>query len=217
MIKNVWSLLKKDFLVEWRQKFSFYGVLLYVFCTVYIVYIGMRKIPALSWISLFWIILLFIAVNSISRSFMAESKARMLYYYSIVSPHAILLSKIIYAILQMLLLGSITMLLFSVFNGNPIQDMKLFLLSIGLGSIGLAVSLTMISGISFKAQNSNSLMAILGFPVLIPILTLSIKLSKNALDGLSWSASIDEIQLLVALNLIVFAVAFILFPFVWRE
>jgi heme exporter protein B len=86
-----------------------------------------------------------------------------------------------------------------------------------LGAFGFSTSLTMISGIASKASNTTSLMAILSFPVIIPMLLMLMKLSKNAIDGLDRSTSMDEITTLLAINAIVISVSYILFPYLWRD
>ena len=75
----------------------------------------------------------------------------------------------------------------------------------------------MTNRIAAKAQNNQSLLAVLGLPLLIPVLLVSIKISKNALDGLEWSSSYDELALIVSINAIVCTLAIILFPFIWRS
>jgi heme exporter protein B len=60
-------------------------------------------------------------------------------------------------------------------------------------------------------------MAILSFPVIIPLLILLIKLSKNAMDGLDRASSYNEIAVLLAINLIVITVSLLLFPYLWRD
>jgi heme exporter protein B len=75
----------------------------------------------------------------------------------------------------------------------------------------------MISAIASKAGNSGALIAILGFPVIIPLLIVLIKLSKNAMDGLDQSVSYNEIGVLAAINVIVITASLILFPYLWRE
>jgi heme exporter protein B len=75
----------------------------------------------------------------------------------------------------------------------------------------------MISGIASKANNSGALMAILSFPVIIPLLMVLIKFSKNAMDGLDRSVSLDEIGVLLAINLVVIIISLLLFPYIWRD
>ncbi len=86
-----------------------------------------------------------------------------------------------------------------------------------MGACGFSVTLTMISGIASKASNSSTLMAVLGFPVMVPMLLMIIKISKNAIDGLAVNVSYDEVLVLLAINIIVGTVSYILFPFLWRS
>ncbi len=75
----------------------------------------------------------------------------------------------------------------------------------------------MVSGIASKAGNNSVLMAILSFPVMIPMLLMLMRISKNAMDGLERAASTDEILTLVAINVIVITLSYILFPYLWRS
>jgi heme exporter protein B len=60
-------------------------------------------------------------------------------------------------------------------------------------------------------------MAVLSFPVIIALLLMSIKITKNALDGLARAASQDELLNLLAINCIMVALAYLLFPYIWRS
>lgn len=204
-------------LLEWRSKYAFNSILLYVVSTVFVCYQAFRSVDGAVWNALFWIILLFASINAISKSFVQESRGRQLYYYTLVSPNAVIFSKIIYNIALMLVLSLIALLTYSVIFRNPIGDPFLYLVSVVLGSISFATVFTMISGISAKANNNGTLMAILSFPVIIPLLIVLIKLSKNAMDGLDRSVSYDEIFVLLAINAIVISVSLLLFPYIWRD
>lgn len=83
--------------------------------------------------------------------------------------------------------------------------------------MGFATSLTLLSSIASKANNSNILMAVLSFPIVISILLMAIKITKNCIDGLGWDASWDEMITLFAINCLVAAVTYILFPYIWRS
>ena len=117
----------------------------------------------------------------------------------------------------MLLLSIIAMVFYMLVFHNPIGDLLFYLLAVLIGSISFATVFTMISGIASKASNSGALMAILSFPVIIPLLMVLIKFSKNAMDGLDRSVSLNEIGVLAAINLIVVTVSLLLFPFLWKE
>jgi heme exporter protein B len=176
---------------------------------------GNLSIP--TWNALFWIILLFSSVNAVAKSFVQEQQGRQLYYYMIASPESIILSKIVYNTGLTLILALLGYGVFSMVLGNPVQDQGLFLLNLVLGAMGFSASLTMVSGIASKAGNNATLMAILSFPVIIPILLMAIRISKNALDGLDWSVSSDKLLSLLAINVLVATTSYLLFPYLWRS
>ena len=217
LITQVRFLLKKEILLEWRSKYALNGILLYVISTVFVCYLSFKTTPPLVWNALFWIILLFAAINAIAKSFIQESKGRLLYYYQIASPQAIIIAKIIYNILLMILMATIALIFYSIVFQNKVGDVPLYLVAVLLGAISFSTVFTMISAIAAKANNNGTLMAILSFPVIIPLLMLIIKLSKNAMDGLDRSVSLDEIGVLCTINLIVIVISLLLFPYLWRD
>lgn len=217
VLKQVKFLLHKEIVLEWRSKYAFNGILLYVVSTIFVCYLAFKQIAPITWNALFWIIMLFASVNAVSKSFLQENKGRQLYYYTIASPHAIILSKIIYNSLLLLLLTVVALFFYTLVFSNPLGDPWFYLLSVLLGSISFASVFTMVSGISSKANNSGALMAILSFPVIIPLLIVLIKLSKNAMDGLDRAVSYNEIGVLLTINVIVITLSLLLFTYLWRD
>jgi heme exporter protein B len=194
---------------------------LYLVSIIFICYLtfSLRQssINEATWSALFWLSILFANVNGIAKSFIGEKQGLLIYYYSIASPQAIILSKIIYNVVLSLALSVMGYVLFSIFIDNPLQDKGLFLLTLLLSSFGFSACLSLISAIASKTNNSNILMAVLSFPVIIALLLMAIKLTKNALDGLAWSDSQDELWNLLAINSIMVALAYLLFPYIWRS
>jgi heme exporter protein B len=211
------ALLRHEFLLEWRQRNALGGILLYVVSTVFVAYITFKVVPPLAWIALYWVIMLFAGTNAVAKSFMQLSAGRMLYYYSTVHPLTLLAAKLIYNSLLMLVIHVLTTMVFSLLVGNPVQDLSWFMLVGAVGIIGFSAILTLVSAIAHKASNQSSLMAILSFPVLIPVLVLVIKLSKQALDGLDRSVGYSSLSSLAAIDLLVLAVALLLFPYLWKD
>ncbi len=217
LLKEVQILVAKDLALEWRSKQAINSIVLYVVSTVFVCYQAFETVDMLVWNALFWIILLFASINAISRSFTQESQYRQLYYYSITSPKAIILSKIIYNIILMTFLSIVTYIIYSIIFKNPVGDPYLYFLAVLLGSISFATVFTMVSGISSKTGNNSTIMAILAFPVIIPLLILLLKLSANALKGLDRASSDKEIVTLLAINVITVTVSLLLFPYLWRD
>lgn len=221
MFKEIKALIWKELVLEWRQKYAFNGLLLYIGSTIFLAYLGFQtfnqNLSSATWNVLFWIILLFAAVNAVAKSFVQESSARHLYYYSIAKPESIIISKMIYNALLLLTIAVIGLLIYSVVLGNPVQEMSLFFLGLALGAMAFSASLTLISGIAAKTGNPATIMAILAFPVLAPVILMAIRISWNAISGISISDSLSSVYGLLAVNLIMPAMSYILFPFLWRS
>ena len=218
LINQVKFLIRKEIMLEWRSKYALNGILLYVVSTVFVCYLAFREISsAPTWNALFWIILLFTSINAIAKSFMQENRSRYLYYYTIVNPAALILSKIIYNLILMSLIAFVCLFFYTVVFNNPIQDFAYYLLAVALGALSFSSMFTMVSAIASKANNNSTLMAILSFPVIVPLLMLLIKLAKNAMDGIDRASSANEIGVLLLINIIVFAVSLLLFPYIWRD
>ena len=200
-----------------RNKYALGGILLYVVSTVFVSYLSFKSIVTPSvWNALFWIILLFASINAIAKSFINETRGKLLYLYTLASPQAVILSKIIYNSLLLTVLSALCLLVYSIFVGNLIQDYPLFLLTLLLGSFGFSSLLTMVSAIASKTSNNFTLMAILSFPIMIPLLMVLIKLSKNAIDGLEkWD--VNYLLVLMFINVIIIALSYLLFRYLWRE
>jgi heme exporter protein B len=215
--RSIWYLLRKEVLLELRLNYAISGILLYLFSTIFIVYSAFRTVRGEVWNALFWIIVLFTSVNAIVKSFVQENSARQLYFYSLINPTAMILSKIIYNIALLFVLSLLTWLGFTFIGGSPIRDTSQFLLALFLGSVGFSITFTFIAAISVKANNSATLMAILSFPLVIPILLTLIKLTANALGILRDTGIQRDILTLIAIDLILLAMTFILYPFLWRD
>ncbi|MEQ7799785.1 heme exporter protein CcmB [Pedobacter sp. ASV1-7] len=214
---QVKHLVKKELLLEWRSKYALNGVLLYVVSTVFVCFLSFVSIDIITWNALFWIIMLFASINAVSKSFLQESKGRQLYIYTIASPIALIISKTIYNVLLMTLLTVIALSFHMMVFGRVPQDLLMYFIATILGSLSFSTIFTMISAIASKAGNGGMLMAILGFPIIIPVLVVLIKLTKNAIDGLDRSVSWDEVGILLVINVLVMAVSLLLFPYLWRD
>ena len=221
MVKEVIALFRKEIIIELRMQYALSGMVLYLVSSIFLGYItfslGRASMNPATWNVLFWIIMLFVATNSIAKSFIQESRERLLYYYTVANPLSIIVSKLLFNGLLMLVLSIAAVLVYFLLLGNPVSDLTLFLANLALGAIGFSATFTMISSIASKASNSGTLMAILGFPIVLPMLLLMIKISRNAIDGLDRVASYDEIATLSAIIIIAISTSILLFPYLWRS
>lgn len=168
------------------------------------------------WNGLFWVIQLFICINAVAKSFLQESKGRMLYYYSIASPAQFVLAKLLFNSLLMLAMSLLSLLLFSLFMGNPLARVGPFIGLVLLGGWSLSLIFTFLAAIAAKAQQNAAIMAVLGFPLIVPQLLLLMKISNAAFNPIL-TIHATNVLLLIALDLMVVLLAVILFPFLWKD
>lgn len=215
-LKQIFTLFKKDLLLEIRQQYSFYGILLYIGSTIFVLYMAVEEPESNVWNGLFWVIQLFICINAVAKSFLQEGRGRMLYFYSIAGPRDFVLAKLFFNSLLMLIMSFSSYMLFSLFLRNPVEKPGQFIGLVLLGGWSLSLVFTFLAAIAAKAQQNAAIMAILGFPIIIPQLLLLMRLSKAAFAPLLVIPA-TTVLLLVAMDLMVILLAVILFPFLWKD
>ena len=215
--RHILTLFRKDLLLEVRQQYTFYGVLLYVASTIFVLYLSMGEPEGTVWKGLFWMMQLFICVNAVAKSFLQEGKGRLLYFYTIAGPRDFILSKLLFNALLMLLMSLVSMGLFVLMLGDPMPNPFSFVLISCLGGVSLSLVFTFLAAIAARAQQSAALMAILGFPLVIPQLLLLSKISNIAFEEVIQGGLAGMILLLSGLDVMIVALALILFPFLWKD
>lgn len=216
-VKHIITLIKKDLLLEIRQQYTFYGVLLYVASTIFVIYLSMGQPEADIWNSLFWVIQLFVCVNAVAKSFLQDSKGRMLYYYSVAGAKDFILSKLAFNAMLMMLMSLLSLFVFTILLGNPLIHVLAFIGISFLGGIGLSLIFTFLAAIAAKAQQQAALMAIMGFPIIIPQLLLLGRIAKATFAPVLQAGLWQMVLLLVGLDLLIIFLAIILFPFLWKD
>jgi heme exporter protein B len=215
--KQIIALVGKELKLEWRQKYALYGILLYLSSTIFVMYIAMGNPAATVWNALFWIVQLFITVNTVARSFLQESGGRMLYFYSLAGPREFIIAKLVYNLLLMCVMSLISLVLYTVLLGNPLINGLFFVGMVCLGGISLSLVFTMLSAIAARAGQNAALMAIMGFPLVIPMLLILVNASKTAFLDVYQPGLARMILLLSGMDVLVIALSLVLFPFLWKD
>lgn len=218
VLKEIFSLMHKEFLLEWRQKHALGGIVLYLVSTIFICYLSFAGImPVASWNALFWIIIAFASLNLVLKSFSEENSGRKLYLYTLASPQAVIFSKILVNSLVMIVLGVMGFMLFNLFMGNLAASNGVYWIVLITGVVGFSSVLTMVSAIAGQVRNNFTLMAILGFPLILPLLLLLIRASLAALDGAAFAHISRDMIVILLLVMISLTLSYILFPYLWKE
>lgn len=214
---HIYALLKKDLLLEVRQQYTFYGIVLYVASTIFVLYMAMQQPEEKVWNGLFWMIQLFICVNAVAKSFLSEGRGRMLYFYSISGARNFILAKLVFNAALMIVMSLTSLVLFVLLMGNPLQYPLEFAGIVCLGGVSLSLVFTFLAAIAARAQQNAALMAILGFPLIIPQIMLLMKISNGVFADVIQAGTTNIIFLLLGLDILVVALAVILFPFLWKD
>lgn len=216
-MKHLIILIKKEFLMEWRQKHTLFGVLLYIVCTVFAIYMMAGQPDGRVWNVLFWVGQLFVTVNSVAKSFLQEGEARGRYYYTLVAPGWYVSSKIIYSVLSMLMLTALALGLFCLLLGNPVTHFERFVLAACSGAAALSVLFTFLSAVAARARQNAALIAVMGFPMAIPLLMILSRLTMASVAPVLQEGWWGLLGMMSALSVLIAGLALILFPVLWKE
>lgn len=224
LLQSIRAILIKDLIVEFRNRYVLGGILLYVFSSVLVIYFALQynsslqEVTPVVWSIFFWLVILFSSVNAIANSFFREPEGRFFYYYWLMAPQALIIARLAYNFIFTILLSAITFGVFALMVGNPVTNYPVFLLGIILGGTGYSFLFTTMSAIAARAGNNATLLAVLGFPLVIPLIIFLTRLASASVytDGFT-DESIKNLLLLLAFNLVQPALALILFPYIWRD
>lgn len=220
MLKNIFTILYKDYRIELSQSHLFFSVVLYLLSSIYIIYLAFQPLGVSNvetWVSIFWVIILFGAITVVSKSFFQESYKRNYYYYYLFTPDELIFSKLIYNFIFLFFVSIFSFIFFSFFIGNIIQSSSFFITLLILGSLSISNCLTLVSAIGYQVKNNSIIISVLSFPVIIPILLILIKISKLSSSEFSLNLIQDDIYLLILLNIIMISITKVLFNFLWRN
>lgn len=216
LIRQVQLLFLKEIRSELKQHHAVNGILLQLVAAVFIAYLSLGALKTQVWNGLFWIILMLTTLQAVARGFLQESQGKLLYLHQLVSPQAIILGKIAYNIFLSFILGIACMLTYILLLGNEIVEWGVFLSTMFLFNAGLSALVGTLSALASKAGANHLLVPVLSFPLLIPLVLVSVRASKVA-TGLMNMAGYKDIYVLILFDAMLIFLSVLLYRFVWRE
>ena len=127
------------------------------------------------------------------------------------------MAKLLFNALLMMVMTVVSLLLFTLLLGNPLSNALKFSGMAILGGTGLSIIFTFLSAVAARAGQGAALMAILGFPLIIPQVLLTMRLSNTAFSDVFLGSSLQIVGLLAALDALIIVLCVILFPFLWKD
>lgn len=215
LIQQVKILFLKELKIEWRQRYAINGILLQLTTAIFICYLSFQVIEDQTWNALFWLLLMFTAVNAIAKSFISERSGRLFYYHFTVHPLAVILSKLLLNLIVALALSILSLFFFKFLLGGPAIDLVKFGAVAILFSLGLASLFTLLSAISAKSGNGNLMMPVLSFPIVIPLFMVTLSASNQVIRNSD--LFLKDLAILGLLDAMIIMMAVVLFQYLWQE
>jgi heme exporter protein B len=219
-MKDVLYLIRHHYKMEIRSSQGIAGLVLFAIASVYTGFqvVGGNPDPD-TWNALAWIILMFTSFNSASRPLPEDLASVRTYLHWVVSPRKLIIARTIHHSLILIILASLLLFAMGLFLGTAelcILSIFAFLLGMIFTGVALASTLTLLAAISARAGAGYGLTAILGLPLIIPIILVSTQFGSDLLSGLTLAQSSDNLIFLLTLATGSSIFGYVLFPYLWR-
>ncbi|NIU38748.1 ABC transporter permease [Candidatus Bathyarchaeota archaeon] len=214
---------EKDLKAEFRRAHEILSILIFSVSSVLICSFAwgttLTNRPEIA-ASAIWIILFFASVLTFTTSFTRETDRGTLGGLRTLpcSSSAVLLGKILYAIVLLFLVECVLLLCSGVFlNPRLYERFAELLLIFFLAIVDLSLAGSFVSGLVMFSEGKTLLLSFLLFPACMPVLLPSVLATEKIVNGLSLASLVPELRLLLAFLLSVTAVAGLTFKFVLEE
>ena len=222
-MNKVWAIIKKDIVTELRTKELFSSMLLFALLIIVIFNFAFnfsvelldKAAPAMLWISF-----TFAGILGLSRSFAIEKEGNAVLGMLLTPTDRSLIyaGKMISNTIFVFFVGVLTVIIFILFfNYSFLSTLVSLIPVIFLGSIGFVSVGTLFSAMAINTKLREVLLPILLFPIIIPVIVSSVKLSGQVLDNNSLLAASSSLKLLIAFDIIFVTACAVIFEYVIDE
>ncbi len=205
---------------EFRTRFAFNTLLMFALTTLVMVSfaVGLYNLTPGLHAAFLWVIIFFSAMSGLARTFVKEEERGTAQGLRLsTSPEIVFTGKFFF---NLLLVGALAVLLLPLYHimmAPPPSNAGMLLLIVFLGVFALAGATTILAAIVARAGGKNSLLPILSFPVLLPVLITAINGTAAIMNQGGWGDVQQEIQFLISYSAIIITASLLLFGFVWND
>lgn len=210
-------LLKAEISQEFKKPVFLASGLLQQISVVMICYLGNAQVSKPLWNSLYWISLLFVSLQIVSKNFLGIHKNRWLYMNQLASARQLFLGKLFYGWALITVISVLNLILFSLFLDFPVQHFVPFVCIIWLGAISFCTVFTFNAAIASKIPQGGFVLPVLSLPIIIPFLLVAIQGSLKCLNPVLVDSTWIDVTVLAGLNLLVFVMSSVLFNPLWKD
>ena len=160
---------------------------------------------------------MFIALNITVHSFTREQSKSVLFYYSMLHPLELFITRLLFNFLFLLGTALLLILTMTILLENPIADFGLFMLVLSLSSLAFSIIFSFTAAIAVHTGMKNTMMTVISLPLVIPVILTAVKLTLVSANVIIEDGIDSDIMILSSINLIYLGIAMILFPYLWRS
>lgn len=219
-VGKVLAVARKDVISEFRTRFALNAVVMFALVTLTVVSMSIGVVTLVPEIAaaLFWIILFFAAMSGLAQVFIKEEESGTAMILRLSGDGLVIFfGKLIFNLLLLCLLTILLVPLYMILLHQPVYNWPLFLVTLVLGTVGLAGATTIIAAVVSQASIRGALFTVLSFPVLLPLLLAVIKMTEAAILGETFVSVSAPLQVLIAYDVVMITISVMLFDFVWRQ
>lgn len=222
LFRQIFAMLKKELLTEWRMKSRVSGIFWFAFAVVLMVAVSIPDTSSLPKVAggTLWIGLMLASTRSLDQSYAVENEHGALEGLLLwpVEPIAIYYGKAIAnAVILILVALALLPLLIAIFNtnvrGNPAQ----LCLIVVFGCAALAAPGTLFGLITSQARGSSVLLPLLLFPLVVPALLAAANATSKVFEGDPMNQVPSWLGLLVAYDVFHWSIMGLLYGWVLED
>lgn len=220
---KIWAIVWKDLISELRTKelltpmFTFALLTMVIFNFAFDLSAELVPIAAPA---ILWVAFTFAGVLGLGRSFALEKEGNSILGVLLTPTDRSLIflgkmiGNVIFVFITALIIIPTFVLLFNYNLGNTLLPLLLVVL---LGTIGFVSVGTLFSAIASNTRLREVLLPILLFPIIIPVIVSSVKLTGAILAGKSMVEENSALQILISFDIIFLVACSVLFEYVVEE
>lgn len=219
-LQGVTAILAKDLQTELRSRYAINTVLAFVGASLLLILFALNadQLPPTPKSALVWIVILFAALSSLSRSFVMETDRRT---FDLLRLHStageVFVGKLCYNYLFTLSVNLATFLIYIFLLGMPVANGLAFVLVILLGTAGLSGVSTMLAAIVSQADRKGAIFSVLSMPLLFPLILILVQTTKAALiEGLTENY-LNDFWALFGYAGVTITAGILLYDYIWEE
>lgn len=219
-LAGTWAIVEKDLRIELRNRYALNTLLLFVLGALMLVIfaVGPNPISARVQSALLWVVMLFAASIGLGRSFVAEhEQGTALLLRLNVRPSMVFTGKLLFNLLLVCTLTLVAVAVFVFLLNISVRAPGLLLLTLGLGTTGLASATTLLAALVARSARSGPLLPVLLLPLLVPLLVSGTSATQKAIVGQRWIQAQDELLTLVGFAGATLSAGVVLFDYIWQE